>query len=121
MANKDIRYLQGMLTYIEEIDGIINGRQVNEVLYEYGTDLSAILMKMMQIGELVSRMSFGTIDEYSEVVDWRSLKGLRNIIAHKYDKIQLDVIADTIKKDFPELKQQLTFILLTEKSKNKNY
>lgn len=119
MANKDTRYIKTMLNYIDDIDGLINGRNINEILYQYGADLGAILMKMMQISEIVSHMSYGLIDDYSAIVDWQKLKELKNIIAHQYDELDIDSIADIISNTFPELKQHLTFILLIEQSKDR--
>lgn len=119
MASKDTRYIKAILTYIDEIDGLIRGRNINDVIYQYSVDMDAILMKVMQIGEIVSRISYGTIDDYSAVVDWYSLKELRNIIGYQYDKLDINVIANIISKDFSKLKQQLTFILLTEQAKDK--
>lgn len=71
-----------MLFLTSKNDRLIAGRAINEVPCQYDTDCGTILMKMMQINEIVSHMSYGLIDDYSAIVDWQKLKELKNIIAH---------------------------------------
>ena len=40
-------------------------------------------------------------------VPWRSMRGMRNRIAHGYFDINLDVVWDTVRTALPELLKQL--------------
>ncbi len=44
--------------------------------------------------------------EFKEI-PWRMLKGIRNVLAHEYFGVDLDIIWKTIKDDLPKLKKQL--------------
>ena len=37
-------------------------------------------------------------------MEWRQMKGMRNIVAHHYGTIRLDIVWNTAKKDVPLLK-----------------
>ena len=67
-------------------------------------------MCIVQIGELVSRLDEDFIEQYDEV-PWRQMKGLRNIYAHDYDRIDNDMIWETITEDIPDLKRKMESIL----------
>lgn len=108
--NKDIRQLMAMLQYIDEIENIESRKPMDNILGDYDVELSAILMKLSQIGELVGRLSLNIIDDYPDV-PWRKIKNLRNVIAHDYESIKLDIIKDVLMKFLPELKQQLPMII----------
>jgi len=56
------------------------------------------------------------MDDYSEFtqahmqVPWRSMRGMRNRIAHGYFDINLDVVWDTVQSALPELLRQLAAV-----------
>jgi uncharacterized protein with HEPN domain len=37
-------------------------------------------------------------------IDWRGVKGIREVIAHDYDEIDIDLLAATVRGDLPGLK-----------------
>ncbi len=59
---------------------------------------------VLQIGEL----SNGLSEEYRKSTDtdvqWNAIRGLRNIVAHAYGSIKLDILWDVITTDIPALK-----------------
>lgn len=65
----------------------------------------AVIMNMMIMGEAVSRLlqeQSVFLDAHSQI-PWRSMKGMRNRIAHGYFDINLDVVWDTVQTALPEL------------------
>jgi uncharacterized protein with HEPN domain len=76
--------------------------------------LDSICMQLIVIGE--SLKNFDKITDtavlchYPEI-DWRKVKGLRDIITHHYADINADAIFETCKNKIPELKQVLEKIL----------
>ena len=50
------------------------------------------------------------LEEYTGV-EWRQLKGLRNIMAHNYEDIIDHIVWDIIHEDIPEIKEYLENIL----------
>ncbi len=80
-----------------------------------GSDLyqSAVLFKLMTIGEAAANISLEIRNRYTEV-DWQSLKGFRNIIAHEYFSLNLDIVWDSANNDTMILIEQIQNILRSE-------
>ena len=72
----------------------------------------AVIMSLVIIGEAATKV----MDSYSEFaqahpeVPWRSMRGMRNRIAHGYFDINLDVVWDTVQTALPELLQKLNLL-----------
>ena len=65
---------------------------------------NATAMCVLQIGELSGYLS----DSFKEVhkgIPWRNIKGMRNIMAHKYGDINASILWETISADVPLLKK----------------
>lgn len=74
----------------------------------FQTDLAfqrSVAFCVLQIGEL----SNGLSEEYRRAtirdIQWNAIRGLRNIVAHAYGSIKLDILWDTITTDIPALKE----------------
>ena len=65
----------------------------------------AVVMSLIIIGEAATRI----MDRHAEFatqnphVPWRSMRGMRNRIAHGYFDINLEVVWDTVQTALPEL------------------
>jgi uncharacterized protein with HEPN domain len=66
--------------------------------------LSAILYQLMIIGEATKRISQEFRQQNIEI-PWREMAGMRDIIVHEYDQIDLDVLWDVIDHKITELLQ----------------
>ncbi len=60
---------------------------------------------LFQIGEAAKKIPFIITDDHPEV-NWSGAARLRDIIAHKYEKIQLPRVWVVISEDIPELQAQ---------------
>lgn len=69
-------------------------------------------MRLLVIGEAAShlRNDFEFESRYPEI-DWFAMAGLRNIIAHDYDAVDMELIWQVINQDLPKLKQFIKDIL----------
>ncbi len=69
----------------------------------------AVVLSVFIIGEAAARI----MDQHPAFVarhpdlPWRSMRGMRNRIAHGYFEINLDVVWETLCSDLPELRQRL--------------
>jgi uncharacterized protein with HEPN domain len=63
---------------------------------------SAILYQVIVIGEATKRLSTDFRTIYPDI-PWRDIAGMRDILAHQYDRINLDTLWDVIQSDIPEL------------------
>jgi len=66
-------------------------------------------MSLLIIGEVATRVMDG-YPEFAEAhaeVPWRSMRGMRNRIAHGYFDINLDMVWETVQTALPELLKRL--------------
>lgn len=64
----------------------------------------AVVMRLLALGELTTHLSDEFKTENSGKVDWRNLKQLRNVIAHRYGSVQFDAIWDIVQVDIPVIR-----------------
>lgn len=55
-----------------------------------------------RIGEAVARLSDAFIADHPEI-EWRNIKGMRNIIAHDYGRVDYAILWNALAVDVPEL------------------
>lgn len=73
----------------------------------------AVGMTSINIGELTKHLSQEFRKDYPEIA-WKKAAAFRDIVAHKYETLNMEDVFNTITKDFPELKTQIEKILETE-------
>lgn len=64
----------------------------------------ACTMCILLIGEMSNRLSDDFKEQYKEIF-WGSIKGMRNIAAHNYGKIDIEVTWEIISYDIPNLRK----------------
>lgn len=62
------------------------------------------------IGEATKRLSIEFRTTYPHI-DWEGMAGMRDILAHQYDRINIQVVWDAVQTDLPELLDQLKTLL----------
>ena len=67
-------------------------------------------MCIIQIGELVGRLSDEFIEEHNDV-PWHAIKAMRNLHAHDYERVDLEIVWDTLTNEIPELKETIEKML----------
>jgi uncharacterized protein with HEPN domain len=72
---------------------------------------------LAQIGELSGRLSEECKQSYPEV-PWRQIKGMRNLLIHDYEGIDMRIVRETVEQDIPSLQAQLQAILNAENEKS---
>jgi uncharacterized protein with HEPN domain len=63
---------------------------------------SAILYQVIVIGEAMKRWSEEFRAQHPEI-SWKDIAGMRDILAHQYDRVNLNTLWDAIQTDIPEL------------------
>lgn len=77
----------------------------------------AIVRNLEIIGEAVKRLPDELIKKYPNI-EWKKIAGLREILIHAYFGIEIEIVWDVIQNKLPELKDQISRILLkNEKGK----
>ena len=82
----------------------------------------AVIMSLIIIGEAATKV----MDGYAEFtqshpeVQWRSMRNMRNRMAHGYFDINLDVVWETVQEWIPELLKQLPAVRRDADDENSN-
>ena len=71
---------------------------------------SAISFKFVQISENEKKLPEVIYKTYPNI-PWKKISGLRNRIVHDYGSIQLEIIYNTVKNDFPVLSNEIKSII----------
>jgi len=104
-------YLDHMLEAAQLACSYIEGLDKNEFIADKRTQ-QAVILNLVIIGEAATKLlkDYGQfLDRYPEV-PWRSMKGMRNRIAHGYFEINLDVVWETVQTALPQLLDRLPAI-----------
>jgi uncharacterized protein with HEPN domain len=88
---------------------------INDILL-YTTDLNfddfisnsmvrkAVCMSLINIGELTKNLSPAFKAKHKQI-PWKSISGLRDITAHKYHTLNLDIVWSVVINDIPKLNE----------------
>lgn len=113
-ANRISEYLDQMLEATQQACTYIEGMHKNDFLADKKTQ-QAVILNLVIIGETATRL----LKDHAEFLDqhpdvpWRSMKGMRNRIAHGYFDINLDVVWETVQTALPNLLTRLPAIRTT--------
>lgn len=106
--NRLADYLDHMRQAATDACSFVEGLSKEDFLADKRTQ-QAVIMSLIVIGEAATKV----MDGYAEFVNqhqqvpWRSMRGMRNRVAHGYFDINLDVVWDTVQTALPELLEQL--------------
>jgi uncharacterized protein with HEPN domain len=75
--------------------------------------VDAVILKLAVIGEAARHIPSEIQARHPEI-PWRKIQGLRNVIVHEYDRINLEVVWNVIHQDLPPLAPLLTDVLIHE-------
>lgn len=106
----DIARLEFALMLIEDIEAVIERHGGVEKALDDFEGTHAILMCLMQAGESLNKIKSDDIKKQLPVA---GVYGLRNIIAHDYEGINLKQIQKALKGYLPELKMKIQKIIET--------
>jgi uncharacterized protein with HEPN domain len=73
-------------------------------------NFDAAMMNFVVIGEMVDRISEKFKAAHPDI-DWKQIKGLRNIIAHDYFGVDAEELWQIIKKQLPSLRKNMEKLL----------
>ena len=101
---RDDALLRRILNYCTEIkeDRERFGDSLDDFLGDQSYQRSCC-MNLMQIGETVNKLSYGFTEAHNEI-DWISVIGFRNLVAHRYEDLDSVRIWEIIVEHVPKLK-----------------
>ncbi|MGY2442116.1 HepT-like ribonuclease domain-containing protein [Pseudomonas sp. SDO52101_S400] len=97
-------YLEHMRQAAGDALIFVEGLNKDEFVEDKRTQ-QAVIMSLVIIGEAATKIMdrFPEFAAQNNQVPWRSMRGMRNRIAHGYFDINLDVVWDTVQSALPEL------------------
>ena len=104
-------YLDHMLEAALQACSYVEGLDKDDFLLDKRTQ-QAVILNLIIIGEAATKL----LKDYNPFLDqypdmpWRSMRGMRNRIAHGYFEIDLDVVWETVKAALPQLLERLPAI-----------
>ena len=106
MQPESKKYLYDISQAINEIELFIKGVNIktfnnNQILQ------SALERKYEIIGEALNRIKRINEEILSRITDAHKIIGLRNILAHGYDMVDIKILWDATKNNLPKLKQEI--------------
>lgn len=106
--NRQADYLEHMRQAAADACSFVEGLSKADFLADRRTQ-QAVIMSLIIIGEAVAKLmdGHGEFTQRHNQIPWRSMRGMRNRIAHGYFDINLHVVWETVQLALPELIVQL--------------
>lgn len=109
MTKDDSAYLHHILDSISNIESFTENMDEEEFK---SNELvrSAVIRQIEIIGEATKYLSDNTRVSYPNV-PWKDIAGMRDKLIHGYFGVDIDAVWDTVKRDIPELKEEIKRII----------
>ena len=98
--------IDDIMEAIAKIERYIHGMDFKSWKKDEKT-VDAVIRNLEVIGEAASHMPTEIQEQFRDV-PWDMMKGIRNILAHEYFGVDLEIVWKTVKKDLPNLKKRLS-------------
>lgn len=109
MQRREQIVLQKICSEIDLASKFIGDKKLEEFL-EDELIKHAVGMAAINIGELTKNLSQEFRKNYPEI-EWKKAAGFRDIVAHKYETLNMTDVYNTVTKSFFEMKLQIEKIL----------
>lgn len=104
------QYLEDILQAIRDIEQYTANAKDFDEFSSSAMRVHAILYNLEIIGEAVKNVPAAVKKKYS-YVEWRKMAGLRDIVAHEYFGVSLQIIWGVIQNNLPVVKEQIEGVL----------
>ncbi|MBS3131807.1 DUF86 domain-containing protein [Candidatus Woesearchaeota archaeon] len=109
MFHKNLPYLKHILDAIADIEGSV--KKLAKEKFKRNKDIKDATVRRVEIiGEAVKNISKEFKQKHPEI-EWAKIAGTRDIMIHAYFSVDLDIVWEIVKKDLPELKENIKAIL----------
>src|SRR5689334_23977703 len=102
-------YLEDVRDAIDRIRRYTDGLSREQFENDEKT-VDAVVRNLEVIGEAVKQIPERIRTAYPDI-EWKKIAGLRDILAHQYFRIDMDIVRDILENKLPQLYQQVNLIL----------
>jgi uncharacterized protein with HEPN domain len=107
--NRDVLvYLEDILDAMNKAEVFVSGMTYEQFEHDAKT-IFAVVRAIEIIGEAVKRLPLAFRERYPSI-PWRDMAGMRDIIIHSYDNVNLQIVWDVVMREIPRLKPQIEHI-----------
>lgn len=103
------RRIQDILEMSQEIESFVEGMSFTDFEQDPKT-IKAVLYNLAIIGEAAGQL-LPEVELLYPHIPWVDMRAIRNVIIHEYFQVNLSIVWETIKTDFPPLREQLQELL----------
>ena len=112
-----MKYLEDIRDYSQKAINYLNNTTYDEFLKDNKT-IDATIRTIEVVGEAATKIknmpnSSDFFEKYNSV-DWKEAVRMRNRIIHGYEDIDLEIVWNTVKTDFPKLKNNIENVIKEE-------
>jgi uncharacterized protein with HEPN domain len=108
MTPRDREALGRMIECIDIVDGYVE--RGGATWTEDGMVVDAVAKRIEEIGEVAKRIAPETLASMPEV-NWRGLKGIREVLAHDYDELDAEILAEVVRDKLPAVREAVDRVL----------
>ena len=101
MTPRDRESLERIVGCVQAIDAYVS--RTGADWPADGMAVDAIAKRLEEIGEVAKRLAPETLATMPDV-NWRGVKGMREVIAHDYDEVDVEVLAGVVRDNLPGLR-----------------
>jgi uncharacterized protein with HEPN domain len=105
-------YLEDILEAIQKIDSYLHGISF-EQFNEDNMRVDAVVRNLEIIGEATKHIPPAMREKYPEI-EWRKMAGMRDVMAHGYFSVSLNIVWDVVQNKLPELSDYVARLLKEE-------
>lgn len=109
MSKDFLVYLEDIIDAMEKVEMFTVGLTYDQFETDLKTNF-AVVRAIEIIGEATKRLPMTTRDQYPNI-PWKDMAGMRDVIIHGYDNVNLRIVWDVVKQDIPQIKPQIEQIL----------
>lgn len=114
MYERTLDYLSKMYELCADIGEFVQEMAIDEFLRDKRTQ-NAVAMSLIALGEVANTLyqKDPTFIQSNPDIAWKYMRGMRNVIAHGYFSLDLEVVYHTATQSIPTLATQLQSIMTT--------
>ena len=102
MTPRDREALERIIECADAINAYVD--RAGDNWSDDGMAVDAVAKRLEEIGEQAKRITSDTLGAMPDV-DWPNVKGMRDVIAHDYLDVQVEVVVAVVRDDLPGLRR----------------